>query len=878
MEDNSQYYKELMIEQFDLFEENFEKVLSSPNRMTQFKLNGFRIQIKLYTKYLIYFYDGSEKEYIHLLLLPIGSRKINFKKSDKSNWEFIFGAKDLRESIEKYEIDHPTYYDKTKNKNITFSSRDYDNIFNDRNIIEIFDDEFQEQISINEFGSITRKNDKASNLYIYIPEDNISNLINNNEIIFTDERHTLINELTVFINSEKKNIFWLSGGKKIGKTVFIKYSIYHSNIFYFNFKIFKSIEKTNDKKKNLYRECINLYINKNYNEFKEFYKEIRKIKGYNKNIWELIYKYLDIINKNNIIEPIIVLDDYDDLYMNNDEIMNKKIISNISKYNNLKFIICGNGKFINNLMLNYLSKNECDKNYQISYCNDFGIELNGKKVYNLLYNFDKEKSKEEIMNYLKKQYKTQNELLFKLILFEELIKTNYEFKRNDSFLKELPIQFFKITYDKEKECFKIDYFCEDLFDLTDSIIQLLITEKIIININLHDNMGKLQIIHGYILERYIIGLIEANELLKMNIPKENIIRKDEIYNINENNVEKKENINSNFPILIKQNKEGAYYDFVIIIKVKDEEIYGILIQVGINKKKSYIANVFSYTIMNYDNLINGLKKLTGQNITNLCLLFIFDKEKQDSLCEKLKEYEDRILNETDNNKLSKLKKQKSSIYIGKDYTNELYIPYLEFSQEYNTLYLDDKIINNTEIFLESIWPIINFKEETQNNINKILSDEYKDFSKDLLSYFKNENILKIKILIEISNYENLIKKKSFTTIFIIIFILEDINLIIFKEKKEIKYLYYNKIKKFEGLNKEQFIEKLKNNSYKMFLCEKIFDDKEIYHEEQMEVAENIQIKKTFKRKVPSDYEKDENERKEEEDKKIKKRNKKKINY
>ena len=80
------------------------------------------------------------------------------------------------------------------------------------------------------------------------------------------------------------------------------------------------------------------------------------------------------------------------------------------------------------------------------------------------------------------------------------------------------------------------------------------------------------------------------------------------------------------------------------------------------------------------------------------------------------------------------------------------------------------------------------------------------------------------------------------------------------------------------MNKEQFIEKLKNNSYKMFLCEKIFDDKEIYHEEQMEVAENIQIKKTFKRKVPSDYEKDENERKEEEDKKIKKRNKKKKNY
>ena len=60
--------------------------------------------------------------------------------------------------------------------------------------------------------------------------------------------------------------------------------------------------------------------------------------------------------------------------------------------------------------------------------------------------------------------------------------------------------------------------------------------------------------------------------------------------------------------------------------------------------------------MNYDTLINGLKKLTGQNITNLSLLFIFDKEKQDNLCEKLNECKNKILNETDNNKLSILKK------------------------------------------------------------------------------------------------------------------------------------------------------------------------------------------------------------------------------
>ena len=98
-----------------------------------------------------------------------------------------------------------------------------------------------------------------------------------------------------------------------------------------------------------------------------------------------------------------------------------------------------------------------------------------------------------------------------------------------------------------------------------------------------------------------------------------------------------------------------------------------------------------------------------------------------------------------------------------------------------------------------------------------------------------------------------------------------------KEKKGIKYLLYNKIKKFEDLSNEQFIEKLKNKSYKMFWCEKIFDDKEIYHEEQMEEDENIKIMKAIKRKVPSGYEKEKKEREEEENKNLKKKKKQKIN-
>ncbi len=55
---------------------------------------------------------------------------------------------------------------------------------------------------------------------------------------------------------------------------------------------------------------------------------------------------------------------------------------------------------------------------------------------------------------------------------------------------------------------------------------------------------------GGILERFTIGLIETNKLLKdMYIPEENIIIIDEIYKWKK--LETKENIKDNYPILIK---------------------------------------------------------------------------------------------------------------------------------------------------------------------------------------------------------------------------------------------------------------------------------------------------------------------------------------
>ncbi len=662
---------------------------------------------------------------------------------------------------------------------------------------------------------------------------------------------------------EKNKLFWLSGGKKIGKTITIRCSIKYSNFFYFNFKIIKSKNHSSDIKKIIFRECMSLFNDNTYNNFYEFFKKIESIRGYKNNIFDLLLKYCEYINNDkNIYNPTIVLDDYDDIYMDENEIMNENIINSLLKFSRLKYIICGNGKLINNLVLTSLTGiNDYYKfnsyNYVILYYNDFEIKINNKKVTNLLYEVDKKKCEEEFKRYFQKKYNNnKNEILLKLITFEELIRMNYEFKLNDILLNELPIQFFKIIYNKEKNIFYINYLYEEEINTSNQEIQSLVTKKAEININLDEHLRKLSKLEECIFERLIILSIETNSFLKnMFIPNENIIKVEEIYNINENNIDKIENIIDNSPILIKQNKEGAYYDFALIIE-KDKKIYGILIQVGLNKKRTDISTIFSYTSLNYETLIKGLNKLIGKNIDFLSLLFIFNKEKQDNLLKQLKD-----------NKKNKIKQY---ISIGKEYTKEFFIPYLEFSNKNKQLYLEKNIIDDKEQFLKSFWPIINYQGYMNHKIDKLLSIDYKEFSDNLIKYFSYENIFKIKILFEIRDYKNILNDLS--QIFLIIFILNDKILIINKEKKEKQYLLYNNKKHFESLTQNKFLETIKDNKKEIFLCEKIFKEEEenLYFEEEKLDNEKIELNKIKKRKVESDY-KEERKKIEEEKNKNKQR-------
>ena len=841
--------KDFISKNWDIFDNKFKQIKKNQENTLTFQIKNFDVTISYPNfKYSIKFHDNENNEIFKTLISKF-SRKINFKKLNKNNWNIVFDEIDIGAYIKKLNLIHPTFFNKEKKKSESIRSEDYEQIFTDESIIEISDDEYARLISKNEFIQFKLRDTskKISDIYLNIPEDNISQSLNNDTFIETNERSKVLYKLISFIGGkEKDKLFWLSGGKKIGKTVTIRYSIIELNLFYFNFKIIKSKNHSSDIKKIIFRECMNLFNDKTYNNFYEFFKKIESIKGYKKNIFDLLLKYCEYINnEKNIDKPIIILDDYDDIYMDENEIMNENIINSLLKFSKLKYIICGNGKLINNLALTSLTGiNDYYKfnsyNYVILYYNDFEIKINNKKVTNLLYEVDKKKCEEEFKRYFEKKYNNnKNELLLKLITFEELIRMNYEFKLNDILLNELPIQFFKIIYNKEKNIFYVNYLYEEEINTSNQEIQSLVTKKAEININLDEHLRKLPKLEECLFERLIILSIETNSFLKnMFIPNENIIKVEEIYNINENNIDKKENIIDNCPILIKQNKEGAYYDFALIIE-KDKKIYGILIQIGLNKKKTDISTIFSYTSLNYETLIKGLNKLIGKNIDFLSLLFIFNKEKQDNLLKQLKD-----------NKKNKIKQY---IYIGKEYTKEFFIPYLEFSNKNKQLYLEKNIIDDKEQFLKSFWPIINYQGYMNHKIDKLLSIDYKEFSDNLIKYFNYENIFEIKILFEISDYRNILNDLS--QIFLIIFILNDEILIINKEKKEKQYLLYNNKKHFESLTQNKFLETIKDNKKEIFLCEKIFKEEEenLFFEEQKLDNEKIELNKIKKRKVESGY-------------------------
>ena len=212
-------------------------------------------EIKLYFHYarkeiILIRTEKNKEDSILRFNFSIFSRKIKFQKLNEVEIEnMIYSTEDIEYYINKYQFNHPLYTDPDDNKNKTVYENNINDVLKDKRITFIFDDEFFNFISKSNFIQYKYKGiDKISNLYINKPKDNISEKINNDCKIISKNRDELSEKLIRFERALNKQIFFLSGGKGIGKTITLLTTFSEETIVYFNIKIIKPLE-SKDKKK-----------------------------------------------------------------------------------------------------------------------------------------------------------------------------------------------------------------------------------------------------------------------------------------------------------------------------------------------------------------------------------------------------------------------------------------------------------------------------------------------------------------------------------------------------------------------------------------------------------------------------------------------------
>jgi len=769
----------------------------------EYLCGGLKVFIKCSEEIIIKFEEN--EEFGMIKNVSRFSRIMSFytEKNNNPYEEIIFNPSDILYYINKYEMTHAIYNDEDMNENISIKSNDCEQILENTKITKIIDDQLIKEISEVQFDKyqldIFDNYFFATNAYINIPESDISTSITQNKKLYSDEKTKLNKNINTFMRSSKKKIFIIAGPEKIGKTNIILLSLQGVSVLYFNFKVLDS-KNNNKKKKIILRECMHLF--EEYNEFKEFINEAFKIKGY-KNIFTIIKEFNILISTytipqdKNMIEskfylknPVIVLDDYDDINMKDNRI-DETFINQLCKdsKDKVKYIICGNGKFINKILYEYLIEGICDYEYEINYFNDFDFKINNKKVNNLLLEVSKKNWEENFKKNIEKIYSKET-IVQNLIILNELIKIKYQFKSKDRLLEIIPRQYLNIIQNKDLKYITFEYQFPEMMNNFQTQIKLHLLENYTINKNYINNNW----IYGHVIEGLIIGLFEVNKLINgLEFHKENIIEVDSIFNIEKE--EKIKNILDNYPILIKQRKQGQDYDFGIVLK-KNDLNYGILIQVGLNKEKSEIYNIYINSFLRYYILKDGISNVIGRNIDYLSLLFFFEHEIQNDLLSKLIEKQ--------NIGKFKLKKRRSHKYIenydeieklnckiGINACQIFNIPYFTFSHKDKKVYNEGKYISDLETFKTLFWPIKNEKLAIE-----IILDKSNVLLKDI---FTEKEITQLKNFSDFKNCKDFIIRneikysfqhcKYFPLIIPILNINEESKILIYNiNKKEIKYI------------------------------------------------------------------------------------------
>ena len=710
-------FKNIIFNNWDTIKETIQSIKKNETKEINLNEKG-KIEISFYFFFITitHFFNNTISTYN----IAKKSRKINFKKKEQDIQKIIFQSDEIIKYCKDLQFVHAVY-DEDEKSNISVTSSNCASIFFNEKIIEIYDDEFKMNINEDNFNDIHKEKKKVSELYYNIPNMQISSQINSDYYCNSDERDMLYNNIQYYI---KKNYFiFLTGPQKIGKTITILSYFRDFSMLYLDFNLLFNEGKTkNNIKKIIYYETMNLFKPNQWEEYRIFINDFFNIQGYDEDIWNLLNKFCETIVKykmNYSYKPIIIIDNYDDLFMKKNRKMDLNILFNLSSKfgKEITFLISGNGKYINQLIYYYFFpelKKFIPLQYQLYYIKDFHLKHDeDNKIIYLYKEYDN-----EIENYFKKLYENKEEIIKNIIISHQLIKFQKNFNMDFLFLN-IPLQFFIIKEEKkdEKKIITLHYQNEEHQKNFNKIILPYIIEKSIKTLNCNNHSLK-----GILFEGLITGLFECNKLIEgLEFKENNIIEVYEIYNITEKN---ENNINyGGSPILIKQKfSQGRDYDLCMIIEY-NKIIHGLYIQIGLNKQKSQICKIYNNSFNRYIELKNSLQQLTGKEINYLDIIFIFDKNQQENYYKIYNEYENSQNYENDSkNKLNQIKNKN---YIGSYVCEEINIPYLEFSIEDYSLYKNNIKINNIDDFFKYIFPV--FKEDwvkIKNNLFKENKEEY----------------------------------------------------------------------------------------------------------------------------------------------------------
>ena len=192
--------------------ENIIKTIKNYDTI-KFQSNGINLFFKCNEEIIIKI-ELEKDQFKYITDVSRFSRIISFytEKNNSPYEEIIFNSSDIMYYINKYEMTHAIYNDEEMNENISIKSDDCEKILENTKITKIIDDKLIKEISEVQFDKyqldIFDNYFLANSVYINFPKSDISTLIVQNNILYSDEKTKLTKNINTFMrSSKKKNLY-----------------------------------------------------------------------------------------------------------------------------------------------------------------------------------------------------------------------------------------------------------------------------------------------------------------------------------------------------------------------------------------------------------------------------------------------------------------------------------------------------------------------------------------------------------------------------------------------------------------------------------------------------------------------------------------------